>query len=204
MSNFKAFFKENSSLIAKFFITQISINVFSLVIAIAMRMVVHSYDAPKTLLYVLSGLAGTFFFWFLIHDYFWQRGAKDHIMIEAGHLKRDVWKGLKVGAVALLPTLVLTLVYVITYLIAVPTQSVVIGSINAVVTLPLFYLFDGMYYSFFSLAEGSYALPFVVLGVSLLSLAFPTLAYYLGSHEKKLRSFVGLENVDLPEKKNQK
>ncbi len=204
MKKFKQFYSANGAMIFKLTVTQVSMSVFSLIITIAMRAAAIVSGAPRGLLYSLASIAGILFYWFLVHDFLWQRGAHDAPGIASGRIPRDPLKGLKTGACALLPTLILSAVYIISYLIAVPTQSVIAGSTNTVVAIPLFYLLNGMYYGFFSLAEGTYWMPVVAALSCVLSLAFPTLAYALGIKEKKLRSFVGLENLDLPEKKDKR
>lgn len=204
MKKFSAFFSENLGLIVKFVVSQVSITAFSLIITIAMRLLAQKTSLDKTVLYALASVAGIGFFWFIIHDFFWQNGAKYAPAIEAGRMERDKYKGLKIGATAMIPTYLFSLIYIVSYIIAVPTQNVVFGSINAVASLPLFYVLDGMFYGLFSMAEGTFFMPVIALISCAVLTFFPALAYALGTREKKLRSYVGLGNVNLPESNKDK
>ena len=70
--------------------------------------------------------------------------------------------------------------------------------------MPLYYLLEGMYYGIVSVSNQTMFLPLVLIGEVFVSILIPALSYLVGLTNKTLRSYFGLGNLDLPEKKEKK
>ena len=74
------------------------------------------------------------------------------------------------------------------------TANEIIGAIYGYLVIGLHFIFHGMYWGMFNVLFKQNVLSLILFLA--LTIIFPSISYYLGTKEKKLRSFIGLEHVD--------
>ena len=137
------FFRENSDSIVKLYINQIGVAIFSMFLYTAAGAVTLDGIAS---LFVKVGISvfATVFYFVLIYTVAWEIGAKDKIRIDAGRMKMQKSKGLKLGVFANSPNFVFIGVALILFLIyivsGVDSLYTVFGILNGI-----FRIFVSMY-----------------------------------------------------------
>ena len=198
------FYKKNMRLILKYFVTQVAISALSLVLTLSVRVfAMHHFDDVTTGA-ILASIVSIIIFAFVAHDFFWQEGAKDRIKVDGGRIKRDNFKGAKVAACSLAPVIILTVIASISYTIGILTDNELAASIYIISATPLYYFLEGMYYGILSLTNQTMFLPLVLVGEVIVSILLPSFSYLVGLTNKTLRSYFGLGDIDIPEKKKDK
>ena len=191
-------FKENSYDIVKLYINQIGIMIFSMLLYTA----VGSFENESLSLSmsIFVSVFSTCFYLVLIYYAMWEHGARDKIRIDGGRMEPCKHKGLVMGLFANVPNLVLGALSVILMVVFLVSgnegvyagflvfntlmrfhDSMLLGVITALVPSLAATKID--YIEF--LIE---AVLFTVL--PLISVAVTHLGYTLGSHEKKIFSFL--------------
>ncbi len=98
MKRFYSFFKQNSYQITRLWIMQVGVIIFSLIVS----MTASAMD-QKGMLFVAS-LFSTAFYLYLLWYAMTEAGSKDSVRIESGRVAYDRFYGLKVGAIAAIPS----------------------------------------------------------------------------------------------------
>ena len=94
-----AFLSKNTDIILKMLVHQFGLTVFGFLLNSA-----ASVSDNKTLV-IAFGVFSAVFYLFLLYVVAWEVGAKDKIKIEAGRMKRDIFKGAKMNLVANIPNI---------------------------------------------------------------------------------------------------
>ena len=198
MSKTTNFIKENFSILKKFLINQITMSIFGLFLTIPM-MFLSENKSLGDIPIIISSIVAFLVFMFIIHDLFWQLGAKDGIKLRSRNIIPEKTLGLKLVLVAYSPTILLVIITNIMYLLSINFSQEWAGNIYGVVLVIVNFIFHGMYFGIYNLyfvTQPYFMFIFVVITVLL-----PSLSYILGIKEKKFRAFFGLGNVDFNTKK---
>ena len=192
-------FKENSYDIVKLYVNQIGIMIFSMLLYTA----VGSFENESLSLSmsIFVSIFSTCFYLVLIYYAMWEHGARDKIRIDGGRMEPCKHKGLVMGLFANVPNLVLGALSVILMVVFLVSgndgvyagflvfntlmrfhDSMLLGVITALV--PGTTAAGTVDYTEFLIE----AILFTVL--PLISVAVTHLGYTLGSHEKKIFSFL--------------
>ena len=187
-------FKENSYDIVRLYVNQLGIMIFSMLLYTA----VGSFQNERlsTALSIFVSIFSICFYLVLIYYVVWEIGAKDKIKIDGGRAEPCKFKGLVMSLFANVPNFILGIFTVLFCTIFVTVGGDAIGSV--------FFLFNlimrfhaSMYLGIITAivpATGNNvellieAVLFTV--IPLISVAVTHLAYYLGTKEKKLFSFL--------------
>ncbi|OGO90643.1 MAG: hypothetical protein A2Y17_02830 [Clostridiales bacterium GWF2_38_85] len=197
MSKLSIFIKENFRIIRKFWINQFTMSLFGLFLTIPMSVFAKKNSLGNTPVLIAS-IVAAFLFIFIMHDLFWQAGAKNAIKQKGKGSRIDRKHGLKTALVAYSPTIIITLISVIMFLINVNSSSEWAGNVNSVLIFILNFIFSGMYFGIFNLYFSNQ--PYYMLIFTAITIIIPAISYYMGTKETKLHSLVGLGNVDFKTK----
>jgi hypothetical protein len=192
-------FKENSYDIVRLYVNQLGIMIFSMLLYTA----VGSFENARlsTALSIFVSIFSLCFYLVLIYYVVWEIGAKDKIRIEGGRAEPCKFKGLVMGLFANVPNFVLGILTLLFLSIFLISGNNVVSSVFLIFNL-ITRFHASMYLGIISaivptgLSSGPVdyiemlveTLLFVVL--PLISVGVTHLAYYLGSKEKKLISFI--------------
>ena len=192
----KAYFetlKNNTNLIKKFIINLITMSFFGIFITVPVTVLVKKNEQSE-LLIALTSLFAFVLFLVIVHDAFWQIGAKNAIKQKPAQGFVDSFLGLKCVIAAYSPVILITLAIFILKIINQMTANEIIGAIYGYLVIGLHFIFHGMYWGMFNVLFKQNVLSLILFLA--LTIIFPSISYYLGTKEKKLRSFIGLEHVD--------
>ena len=192
-------FKENSYDIVRLYVNQLGIMIFSMLLYTA----VGSFENARlsTALSIFVSIFSVCFYLVLIYYVVWEIGAKDKIRVEGGRAEPCKCKGLVMGLFANVPNLVLGLFALLFLSIFLATGNNVVSSVFLIFNL-IMRFHASMYLGVITevvptgLSQGSVdyiellieTILFTV--IPLISVAVTHLAYYLGTKEKKLFSFL--------------
>ena len=184
--------KENSYNIIRFFIFQVGITIFSLMLYFSVSVV---DDAMKPKIQLGISIFSIFFYLFLIYTASWEYGAKDKIRIDGGRMTKTPMKGAIMLIAANLLNFILALsctllmgiylsggpealytAFSIINMIMRLVASMYIGVINAV-----FQNIEGDNLQFLFESIGYFVIPFI-------SVLTSHIAYTLGLHDRKIFS----------------
>ena len=196
----KNIFKENSYDIVKLYVNQLGIMIFSMLLYTAVGSFENESLSLK--LSVFVSIFSTCFYLVLVYYAMWEIGAKDKIRIDGGRMEPCKKKGLVMGLFANIPNFVLGLLTVLlmsTFLIG-GSDGVYAAGYLVFNTIMRFHssMFLGLITAIVpsGAAAGSIdyveflieAILFTVLPI--VSIAVTHFAYYLGSREQKILSFL--------------
>ena len=143
MKKFIAFFKANSSLITNFWINQVVWSVVGLMISWPLSIIFN--ESPNYGIYMgIAALFSAGIFWFRIYDILNQYGLKFSLRKakksdEELGVPSDTF-GLKIGAIAYIPTAILVLLFVIFSIIEFNSGTVV--TVSALYMLPVHSMYN--------------------------------------------------------------
>ncbi len=193
-------FKENSYDIVKLYVNQLGIMIFSMLLYTA----VGSFEnqALSSGLSIFVSIFSVCFYLVLVYYAMWEIGAKDKIRIDGNRMEPCKYKGFVMGLFANIPNFVLGLLTVIfTSLVLTIGNDGVITSLVAIFNL-IMRFHASMYLGFISeVVPGSTPqgnvdyVEFLIESIlftllPIISVAVTHLAYFLGSREKKIFSFL--------------
>lgn len=191
------FLKNNSYDIVRFFINQMGIMIFSLVLYISCGFV-EDVSVRSNLQLVVS-IGSTLFYFALLYYAAWECGAKDKVRIDAGRLKKLPFKGALMSLVANSLNLILSitaLVCIIIYIGSPELHSDTSALGNAVGILSSVYhfisaMFIGIANAFSTLAEGLYAnllgcIAFIIM--YFVTIAVTGFGYFMGVRDYRISS----------------
>ena len=186
-------FKENSYDIVRLYVNQLGIMIFSMLLYTA----VGSFENARlsTALSIFVSIFSVCFYLVLIYYVVWEIGAKDKIRVEGGRAEPCKCKGLVMGLFANVPNLVLGLFTLLFLSIFLATGNNVVSSVFFIFNLIM--RFHASMYLGVIIEVVPTGLPNELLietilftVIPLISVAVTHLAYYLGTKEKKLFSFL--------------
>ena len=192
-------FKENSYDIIRLYVNQLGIMIFSMLLYTSVGSIEN--EKISSTLGLIVSIFSICFYLVLIYYVMWEIGAKDKIRIDGGRMEPCGHKGFVMGLFANVPNLILGVLTVVFAAIVLVNEGAIIKS--AFFTSNLIMRFHAaMYLEIItslvpsSATNGSIdyveflieSILFTVL--PLISVAVTHLAYYLGSHEKKIFSFL--------------
>jgi len=192
-------FKENSYDIVRLYVNQLGIMIFSMLLYTA----VGSFEnqALSSFLSILVSIFSVCFYLVLVYYVVWEIGAKDKIRIDGGRADPCKYKGLVMSLFANIPNFVLGVFSLIFLVIFLVSGNEVINSVFFIFNL-IMRFHASMYMGVITeivpsgLSGGSVdyieflieTILFIVF--PLISVGITHLAYYLGTKEKKIFSFL--------------
>ena len=194
-------FEENSYDIVRLYVNQLGIMIFSMLLYTA----VGSFENEKlsSALSIFVSLFSICFYLILIYYVVWEIGAKDKIRIDGGRAEPCEHKGLVMGLFANIPNLILGAFTVLSLTVYILSGNEVVFSAFFIFNL-IVRIHASMYMGIITaivpsrVPTGSTeidnieflieAILFTV--IPLISIAVTHLAYYLGSRDRKLFSFL--------------
>ena len=194
-------FKENSYDIVRLYINQLGIMIFSMLLYTAVGS--FENDALSSALSIAVSVFSICFYLVLIYYVVWEIGAKDKIRIDGGRAEPCKYKGLIMGLFANIPNFVLGIFTVLFLAIYLISGNEVVFSVFFIFNL-IIRIHASMYMGLITgivpsrLPAGSSEIDHIEFLIeSILFTAIPIisalvthLAYYLGSKDKKLFSFL--------------
>jgi hypothetical protein len=188
----KEFFIENRTIIKKFWINQFASSLLGIMVTWPFTNYSNNHPEIGILPELIAFLFCGGFFCYLIYDVMYEIGAKDYVRVHHQNAVYEPNKALKIIMFAYIPTIILTLLGVIFFVVG-------YGNGFAIVSFTLNIVIHAMYMGLFA-----------ILPVNLNVIAFPVsilittlagcLAYYLSTHDKTLRGILGIK-VKVKEKK---
>lgn len=186
------FFKDNSYDIVKLYINQIGIAIFSTVLYTA----VGSMGDAKLInaLNMAISIFSILFYFMLLYNVSWEYGAKDKIRIDAGRLRYDRAKGIKMSLFASIPNVIISGICVITAVVykiaASEFAAVVSGVFNFFMRITLS-MYLGVVQSIFGAFDSVADTSFIGAGVafclvSVFSVAVTHIGYLFGAKNIKI------------------
>ncbi len=196
-----SFLKQNFSTALKLYINQIGISIFYFAIIFPLNEISGEGGLSKTWDLLVSGFTICFFLVLLYYNV-WEIGAKDKIRTDSGKYSPTPAKGALIGIIANIPNLLFSLPLFVLSLVRcfADVLNNVFGIFNILTRFhEVFYA--GAIRFFIDLESGDTVtqlwLSVLYLILPLLSVAVTHLAYYMGSHEKRILYFI-------PQKTNNK
>lgn len=182
----KAFLKEQSYNMVKLFLNQIALTVFGTVLAIA--------TSKNDSLLLASSIFSVLFFLVLNYTACWEIGAKDKIRVDSGRLESMPNKGLYISFGANLPNIIIALLIGLGVLIGTDASQSMSFVFNAIARL-----LNGMYLGIIKIVQDAANITSITqvwwwfIVITLPSMLVGWLAYYLGSKNIRLLSFIGIK-----------
>ena len=189
--------KNNTDIIRKFIVNLITMSIFGIFLTIPVGAIIKQNDLSP-MLSSLASLFALFFFVFVTHDAFWQVGAKNSIREKTRFGKADRWVGFKCIIAAYSPVILLTIIIIALRIANQVTQIQVFAQIYGTMVFFVNILFQGMYLGAFNTIFNQNVYFFFLFHV--ITVALPSLSYYFGTKEIKVRSFIGLGDVNFGDK----
>ncbi|MBQ7671422.1 MAG: hypothetical protein IJS45_12010 [Clostridia bacterium] len=127
------FWKDYGKTIRRMWLNQFGALAFALMLSFISTTVAKKVPDYSTLVYVVSGVIGVFFYGYLIYLVIWELGAQDRIRVDGDRMSPRPHHGILVGLAYSLPMLVVTGVYfamTAVYSLASKDVSVVNGTLN--------------------------------------------------------------------------
>ncbi len=198
------FLKNNSYDIVRFFINQMGIMIFSLVLYISCGFVEDV--SVKTSLKLVVSIGSTLFYFALLYYAAWECGAKDKVRIDAGRQKKIPFKGALMSLVANSLNLILAisaLICIAVYINSPELHGAPSALGNAAGILSSVYhfisaMFIGIADAFSSLAEGLLAdllgsVAFIIMYV--VTIAVTGFGYFMGVRDYRITSLFSSANT---------
>ncbi|MBQ2766178.1 MAG: hypothetical protein IJF48_04265 [Clostridia bacterium] len=182
----KAFLREQLYNMVKLFLNQIALTVFGTVLAIA--------TSKNDSLLLASSIFSVLFFLALNYTTCWEIGAKDKIRVDSGRLESMQNKGLYISFGANLPNLIIALLIGLGVLIGTDASQSMSFVFNAIARL-----LNGMYLGIIKIVQDAASVTSITqvwwwfIVITLPSMLVGWLAYYLGSKNIRLLSFIGIK-----------
>jgi len=180
----REFIRKNSDLIVKMIVHQIGLTVFGFLLNSCASV------SGNESLGLIFGIFSAVFYLFLLYVLMWEYGTKDKIRIEAGRMKRDVFKGAKIALVAEIPNLFLAVLSTVGYLAIdrsmmmdgkfySPSWAANLYSIAHIIGVFLNYMYTGI-----GEYLGIVVMPYFLFLITLPAILVTGLGYHLGTKEK--------------------
>ena len=180
----KDFIHKNSELAVKLVVHQIGLTVFGFLLNSC-----ASVSGNENLGLIFSIFSAAFYC-FLIYILLWENGTKDKIRIEAGRIKRDVFKGAKIALISAIPNLILALLSTVGYL-AIDRSIMVDGkysspewAANLYSLAQIIGIFLNSMYTGIGEYFGITVMPYYLFLITLPTILVTGLGYFLGTKEK--------------------
>ena len=170
---------------------------FGIFITVPVTVLVNRNNQSK-LFIVLASVFAFLLFLIITHDAFWQIGAKNAIKQKPKQGTVDSLLGFKCVLAAYSPVILIVIAIYVFKIINQITTNEVLGAIYGFLIIGLHFLFHGMYWGMFNFLFAQNDLSLLLFLA--LTIFFPSFSYYLGTKEKKFRSFFGLEHIDFGNK----
>ena len=188
------FFKENSYDIVRLLINQLGITIFSLVLYTAAGFIED--EALNLKVRIILSVFATVFYFALLYTVCWDYGAKDKIRIDSGRYSATKFKGLIMSLISAVPTLLLSLICVLSMLIYITGGAEAFYTVFGIANLLLRFIssmYLGILQGVFSGLAYDMNLKFLWESVGYLVMPFIAalvchLGYFLGRREKKILS----------------
>ena len=141
--------KEYGKTIRRLWLNLFGAVVFGFMIAGLAANLAERFPAKATLIYILCGVLGTVFYFYLLYLVIWEVGAKDRIKVDGGRISARPHQGFKIALVYSLPMIIPSALYVVAALLR-DVASIENGALNAVsnVSALLAYVFSMPYVGF--------------------------------------------------------
>ena len=110
---FREFWKTYSREIAKLLTTHFALAIFSILSTSAFLLI--QTESTKNLLCVLICILVFVFYYYLVRTQMWNLGARDRLTANGGRMKLNRLTGLYLGLLASVPSLIVNLIYLISY-----------------------------------------------------------------------------------------
>lgn len=195
----KRIFKENSYDIVRLYVNQLGIMIFSMLLYTAVGSLRD--EKLSSTLSIFVSVFSICFYLVLIYYVVWEIGAKDKIRIDGGRMEPITYKGALMGTFANVPNLLLgllTTVFMIIFLVTrndgVYAAFLIFNTITRFHASMYLGVITALVPGATNTADINYT-EFLVESIlftviPLISIAVTHLAYYLGSREQKLLSFI--------------
>ena len=181
---FREFWKTYSREIEKLLTTHFALAIFSILSTSAFLLI--QTESTKNLLCVLICILVFVFYYYLVRTQMWNLGARDRLTANGGRMKLNRLTGLYLGLLASVPSLIVNLIYLISYTYRDYAAFQTLHSVFACIEL----IWDAQAMGL-RLATGS---PYAYLTASILPALFAGLAYFLGTNEWSLFGHKKTEN----------
>ena len=173
--SFKEFWQRYKGEIGKLLVTHVAIAVFSIMCSAPIFMMDPTQLSSMNAIFILASVFVFAFYYYLIRSQLWTLGAKNKISADGGRLKLCPLAGLYMGLMASIPSFLLNIIYIISYIYKDYPGFASVCSITAMIE----WLWDACALGL-RFATGS---PFAYLASSVLPALFAGIAYYCGTKE---------------------
>ena len=190
------FLKENSYDIIRLIINQVGITIFSLVIYFSVGSIDIESELLNNLIRIFISVFSMLFYYSLIYTISWDWGAKDKIRIDAGRMKPDKIKGLKMALVANVPNFILSLTCIISlgiYCLGAEWLNNFYGKVTLLNKLWLAIyqgIIHGVFSGFSQDPNQNIWLELTYLVIPAIAILVTHLGYTLGTKEKRIFGFL--------------
>jgi hypothetical protein len=177
----KKFFEQYitySKYIFKFWVNQISMSVFGIIVSLAATINGNSLVVIGSILFSVGFLC------FLLYDMMFMKGLEDSVR-NRDAFQPNKWEGLKIGLLSYAPTLLIGLIAIILFACNAAT-------VYTIFKLILIFGVSGTYNGFFWLMTPYISEPIIIILTFVPALAATTLGYYLGLKDKPIRKILGI------------
>lgn len=173
--SFKEFWQRYRGEIGKLFVTHAAISVFSIMCSAPLFTTDPAQLSSLNTILILASVFVFAFYYYLIRSQLWTLGAKNKISADGGRLKLCPLAGLYMGLMASIPSFLLNITYIVSYIYKDYPGFAEVCSITAKIE----WLWDAPALGL-RFATGS---PFAYLASSILPALFAGIAYYCGTKE---------------------
>jgi hypothetical protein len=183
------FYRENRSLIVKFFLTHIVMSILGIMVGLAVLSIEGDVQGWSSIA-IIGSVFTVGFMCFMHYDDSFFFGVKEGIRNRADGVKPDLFKGLKVALLAYIPIFIIAIV-AIAVIVITPE-----GKDMTPVPMLLYYACQGSYLCMYALIDYIGLIGFILVTL-LPAIIASTLGYAIGSKDKTLRGMLGM-NVKPP------
>lgn len=177
--SFKEFWQRYKGEIGKLLVTHAALAVFSIMCSAPLFTMDPNQLSSMNMILVLASVFVFAFYYYLIRSQLWTLGAKNKISAEGGRMKLCPLAGLYMGLLASVPSFLLNITYIVSYIYKDYPVFADICSITAMIE----WLWDAPAVGL-RMAMGTNALaPLAYLTSSILPALFAGIAYYCGTKE---------------------
>lgn len=197
------YIRENSGIIIKFLLTHIVMSLLGIMVGLAVLTIENNNSGFSTIA-IIASVFTIGFMCFMHYDDSFFCGVKEGIKCRADGNKPDLFKGLKIALIAMLPIILLGIAIVIIDII-----HIINGDLPFVyrggeyeipsglsVTTFIFYFLQGSFLPLYALQQYIGIIGYVIVSL-VLPLIASTLGYYIGAQDKTIRGMMGM-NVKPP------
>lgn len=175
-----------SKYIFKFWVTQVAMGAFGIIISMS------AIALQNNVFTICASLLCVSFICFLMYDFMFDYGFKESVIRTSEGQKKNLWKGLKISLLSVLPTALIILFAFIC--------NIINFEIGSKIFVTILYIIQGIYTSTVLVLGDSINLLALYAILLLPSVISCTLAYYIGASGKTLRQILGLKVKPTKEK----